>query len=121
MTKQTKINQTGSGNLAFADIHDSEFNIFIGKNYQYNELLDQLRTQEKLLTLTPETEEAERLGISRKIVQLKSFIDQFKRDVLGLAEQFNRIPINTERLQRAKEFFDKGDFAEARAVLGNRN
>jgi tetratricopeptide (TPR) repeat protein len=117
MKKQTKINQTGSGNLAFADIHDSEFNIFIGKNYQYNELLDQLRTQEKLLSLTPETEEAERLEISRKIVQLKNLIDQFKRDVLGLVEQFNRIPINTERLQRAKEFFDKGDFAEARAVL----
>jgi tetratricopeptide (TPR) repeat protein len=117
MTKEPKIDQTGSGNLAFADIHDSEFNIFIGKNYQYNELLDQLRTQEKLLSLTPETEEEERLAISRKIVQLKSLIDQFKRDVLGLAEQFNRIPINTERLQRAKEFFDKGDFAEARTVL----
>jgi tetratricopeptide (TPR) repeat protein len=117
MMKQTKITQTGSGNLAFADINDSEFNIFIGKSYQYNELLEQLAAQEKLLSLTPETEEAERLTISKKIVQLKTLIDQFKRDVLGLAEQFNRTPINTERLQRAKDFFDKGEFAEARAVL----
>ncbi|MCU1266979.1 MAG: Tetratricopeptide 1 repeat-containing protein [Acidobacteria bacterium] len=117
MTKQTKIIQTGSGNLAFADIHDSEFNIFIGKSYQYQDLLEQLRTQEKLLSLTPDTEEAERLAISQQIGRLNNFIEQFKWDVLSLAEQFNRTPINTERLQRAKEFFDKGDFAEARAVL----
>ncbi|HEY0765922.1 MAG TPA: tetratricopeptide repeat protein [Pyrinomonadaceae bacterium] len=117
MKNQAKIIQTGSGNLAFTDVTDSEFNIFIGKNYQYNELLEQLRTQEKLLSLTPETEEAERLAISQKIAQLKNLIDQFKRDVLGLAQQFNRTPINTERLQRAKEFFDKGEFGEARAVL----
>jgi tetratricopeptide (TPR) repeat protein len=117
MTKQTTITQTGSGNLAFADINDSEFNIFIGKSYQYNELLEQLRTQEKLLLLTPESDEAERIAISQKTVHLKVLIEQFKKDVLGLAEQFSRIPINTERLQRAKEFFEKGNFADARAVL----
>jgi hypothetical protein len=117
MTQKTEITQTGSGNFAFADINDSEFNIFIGKSYQYNELFEQLRTQEKLLSRTPEEESAERLETSQRIIQLKGIIEQFKQDVLQLAEQFNRTSIDTERLQRAKEFFIRGEFAEARAVL----
>jgi tetratricopeptide (TPR) repeat protein len=114
---ENKINQTGSGNVAISDIHDSEITIVIGKNPQYNELLDQLSTQEKLFARTPETEKQERLEISQQIDQLKQSIKQFKRDVLQLAEQFNRVEINTERLRRAKEFFDEGQFGEARAVL----
>lgn len=114
---ENKINQTGSGNVAISDIHDSQINIVIGKSYQYNELLDLLKTQEKLFARTPETESQERLEISQKIDRLKQSIEQFKRDVLLLAEQFNRVDINTIRLRRAKEFFDEGQFGEARAVL----
>ena len=36
---------------------------------------------------------------------------------MQLAEQFNQVEINTERLRRAKEFFDEGQFGEARVVL----
>lgn len=50
---ENKINQTGSGNVAISDIHDSEISIVIGKSPQYNELNDQLRTQEKLFARTP--------------------------------------------------------------------
>lgn len=111
------INQTGTGNLAFSDIHDSEINIVIGKSYQYNELIDQLKTQERLFSRTPEDETEERLEILRKINEIKQSIEQFKRDVLQLAEQFTRVDINTDRLRRAKQFFDKGEFGKARAVL----
>jgi tetratricopeptide (TPR) repeat protein len=114
---KNKINQAGSGNVAISDIHNSEISIVIGKSYQYNELVDQLTTQEKLFARTPETETQERLEISQKINQLKQSIEQLKRDVLQLAEQFNRVDINTERLRRAKEYFDEGQFGEARAVL----
>ena len=114
---ENKINQTGSGNVAISDVHDSEISIVIGKSPQYNELIDQLRTQEKLFARTPEAETQERLEISRKIDELKQSIKQFKHDVLQLVEQFNQVEINTERLRRAKEFFDEGQFSEARAVL----
>jgi tetratricopeptide (TPR) repeat protein len=80
-------------------------------------LCEQLRTLEKLLSLIPDNDEGERLAASQQISRLKSSIEQFKQDVLHLAEQFNRTPINADRLRRAREFFDKGDFAEARAVL----
>jgi tetratricopeptide (TPR) repeat protein len=114
---ENKINKTGSGNVAISDVHDSEISIVIGKSPQYNELIDQLRTQEKLFARTPEAETQERLEISRKIDELKQSIKQFKHDVLQLVEQFNQVEINTERLRRAKEFFDEGQFSEARAVL----
>ena len=44
-------------------------------------------------------------------------IDDFKRDVLKLAEDFNKIPINTERLRLAKQHFEAGDYQAARAIL----
>ncbi|CAN5853406.1 hypothetical protein BH24ACI1_BH24ACI1_13670 [soil metagenome] len=64
-----------------------------------------------------EEETEERLAISKKINGLKDQIKQFKQDVLRFAEQFNQIEINTERLKQAKEFFDKGEIGEARAIL----
>ena len=79
---ENKINQTGSGNVAISDVHDSEISIVIGKSPQYNELIDQLRTEEKLFARTPEAETQERLEISRKIDELKQSIKQFKYDVL---------------------------------------
>jgi len=44
-------------------------------------------------------------------------LENLKQEVLKLAEQFARIPLNTERLQKAREHFDKGEFKETRAVL----
>lgn len=47
----------------------------------------------------------------------KDELENLRKEVLKLAEVFARIPINTERLQKAKLFFEEGKFAEARAVL----
>jgi tetratricopeptide (TPR) repeat protein len=113
MTNNSKIDVHG--------ITDSSVEIkvtqILGKSYDYNELLDQLKTQQKLFVRTPEDEQPERLEISAKINDLENRIKQFKEDVLRLAEQFNRIEINTDRLKRAKEHFDKGEIGESRAVL----
>jgi tetratricopeptide (TPR) repeat protein len=43
--------------------------------------------------------------------------EDFKRDVLKLAEDFNKIPINTERLRLAKQHFEAGDYQAARVIL----
>ncbi|WP_157204952.1 tetratricopeptide repeat protein, partial [Methylomonas methanica] len=44
-------------------------------------------------------------------------IEDFERDVLKLAEDFNKTPINTERLRLAKQYFDTGDYKAARTIL----
>lgn len=97
----------------------NQVNQILPQSYEYNNLLDQLKTQERLFALVPENETAERLEISKKVNDLKDLIEQLKRDVLQLAEQFDRIEIKTERLQQAREFFEKGEFGEARALLND--
>jgi tetratricopeptide (TPR) repeat protein len=109
-------------NIENKDIRDSviinqvEQNI-LPKSYEYSDLLDQLNTQIELFALLPKSETEKRLKVSGKINNLKDVIERFKSDVLQLARAFQNIDINTERLQRAKAFFDKGEFGEARAVL----
>jgi len=44
-------------------------------------------------------------------------MDDFKRDVLKLAEDITKIPLNTERLKQAVHYFEAGEYAKARAVL----
>jgi tetratricopeptide (TPR) repeat protein len=94
-----------------------EVRIVLDKSVQYKDLLDQLKTQEKLFALIPETEIEDRLAISKKVNDLKDLIEQFKHDVLQLAQGFQNVEINTDRLKRAKAYFDKGEFGEARAVF----
>lgn len=111
--------QSGVGGVALQDIKDSKIDItqILGDSSQYNDWLDQLNTQEEFFALIPENDTEKRLKISDKINELKEKIKQLKKDVLTLAETFERIEINTERLKRAKELFDKGEIPEARAVL----
>jgi len=105
----TNINIQGSPN--------SEVNVILAKSYEYQDLLDRLKTKQELFDLVPEENIEKRLQLSTEINQLNEVFEQFKRDVLALAETFNKIEINTDRLSRAKEFFDKGEIGEARAVL----
>lgn len=46
-------------------------------------------------------------------------IQGFERDILQLAETINSIPLNTKALRLAKQFFDAGDYAKARAALND--
>jgi tetratricopeptide (TPR) repeat protein len=96
---------------------NTTINYNFGRSPEYNELLDQLRTQEKLLEFLPVEQNEERLEISGKVNNLQQKITIFKTDVLKLAETFSKIELNTERLQKAKEYFDKGEITEARVLL----
>ncbi|MBT9100086.1 tetratricopeptide repeat protein [Methylovulum psychrotolerans] len=54
---------------------------------------------------------------SQQLAELQQKMADFKRDVLQLAEEFSKLKINTERLRLAKQHFDAGDYAAARAIL----
>lgn len=111
--------QAGSFNIGVQNVQNSTVNItqILGNSVDYKNLLSRLAEKHELFTYVPEDQTEKRLKISQDITQLESQIEQRKKDVLHLAEEFNRIEINTERLRRAKEHFDKGEFAEARAVF----
>ncbi|MCD9187295.1 MAG: tetratricopeptide repeat protein [Pyrinomonadaceae bacterium] len=114
-----EINIDGFLNNTFQNIENSNIEVtqILVKSFEYNDLLDKIRTRQKLFDRTPENETEERLQLSAEINQLKKTFKQFKRDVTALAETFNKLEINTDRLRRAKEYFDKGEIGEARAVL----
>ncbi len=115
-----ELKMDGSFNIGIQGVGEGanvEVTQILAKSYEYNDLLDKLKTKQELFDLIPEDNTERRLQISAEINQLKETFEQFKRDVLALAETFNKIEINTDRLQRAKEFFDKGEIGEARAVL----
>jgi tetratricopeptide (TPR) repeat protein len=113
------LTQHGTGNIGVQSVTNSNVNItqILANSYDYKNLTNQLETHQKLFARTPEDETQERLKISQNIAQLEAQITQFKQDVLRLAEEFNRIEINTDRLRRAKEHFEKGEIAAARAVF----
>ncbi len=114
-----EISQDGSFNIGIQNVTNSPINVtqVLGKSLEYKDLLNQLQTQQKLFSRTPEAETQERLEISQAIAQLEPIIEQFKKDVTQLAAEFDRIEINTDRLRRAKEHFEKGEIAAARAVF----
>ena len=114
-----ELSQQGSFNIGVQDVHNSTVNItqILANSAQYKDWTNQVATLKKLFALTPEADMQERLGISQNIATLENQIEQFKQDIRRLAEEFNRIEINTDRLRRAKEHFERGEIAAARAVF----
>ena len=115
---------------------DAEGNIIIGNNNQvvtnvyysaqYKDLQKQLEDYnahfEKATTKSqkyPDDEDfkVELLEIDKNRAGVTQKINTLKREVLQLAEEFSKIPINTERLRLAKKHFEKDDYDKARAVL----
>ena len=58
-----------------------------------------------------------RLNKSKILEEKRRQLQDFKREVLRLAETFSKIEINTERLKQAKQLFIQGKYREADAIL----
>ena len=114
-----EISQDGIANIALQDVESSTINITqqLGNSIQYQELISQLKTLQDYLSYIPESETEKRLSVGNQINELESFIEQFRKDVSALAETFNRIEINSERLEIARNFFNEGKFDESREYL----
>lgn len=114
-----ELSQHGSNNIGVQGLNNSTVNItqILANSAQYKDWTNQVNTLKKLFSRTPEYDMQDRLEISQNIVTLENQIEQFKQDIRRLAEEFNRIEINTDRLRRAKEYFEMGEIAAARAVF----
>src|SRR5215216_2525889 len=91
--------------------------ISLSKSFEFQELIKKQASLEETFSNLPEGDTSQRLKISAAINHQKGLIKKYVQDILKLAAQFSCIEINTNRLRRAKEFFDNGDFARARAVF----
>ena len=86
---------------------------------QSNELQERfLKTRQKIEKY-PDDEDfkAELLNLSNRRNEVHKLLNDLKQEVIRLAETFTKIPINSERLKLAKQHFETGDYAAARAVL----
>jgi len=52
-----------------------------------------------------------------ELAELLQEMEGFKRNILKLAEDINKIPLNTERLRLAVQHFNANEYAKARSVL----
>ncbi len=84
-----------------------------------NELQAQFNHTKTKIEKYPDDDDfkADLIRIAEKRSQKERDLETLKSEVIKLAEDFQRIPINTERLRKARHHFEKGEFAEARAVL----
>ncbi|MCC7210515.1 MAG: tetratricopeptide repeat protein [Candidatus Brocadia sp.] len=83
----------------------------------YQKLVEQIKELEQDLKDIPTDKVLSRLNKGDKLEKLRKQEQDFKQQVIRLAETFNKIEINTERLKQAQQYFAQGKFREADAVL----
>lgn len=110
---------SNSKNINQGDINSGGGDVHLGDNYyksiEYKDLQKQISRLEKLIQLTKDEEE--KALLYKELEEEINKLDQFKQGVISLAETFQKIEVDTERLKSAKQFFDEGKFKEARAIL----
>ena len=76
------------------------------------------RAQKRLLKDPDDLDAQEEwLEIDAERNEKQNNLETLKNEVVKLAEDFQRIPLDTERLRLAKRHFDLGEFEKARAVF----
>ena len=110
---------SNSKNTNIGNIDSRGGNVHLGDNYyksvEYKELQKTITRLEKLVQLAQNAKEKEEYY--QELEDEKRKLEEFKVGVISLAETFQKIEIDTDRLESAKRFFDEGKFKEARAVL----
>jgi hypothetical protein len=86
---------------------------------QRKELQDRFENAQKRIKQYPDDEDfkVELLHIAKERREVEKKLEEFKAEVIRLAETFTQIPLNTERLKRARQHFETGDYPAARAIL----
>jgi tetratricopeptide (TPR) repeat protein len=88
-----------------------------GRSAEYKEITDRIAELEEMLSVIPETNVEKRQSYLEKLEAARKQERDFRDGVLRLAATFDKITINTERLQAAKDHFDNGRLREASAIL----
>ena len=82
----------------------------IGKSLGYIALTNELAELQETYNAISENNVSLRLKFSKKIEDQKKLIQLFEQDVIQLADTFQDIPIDTDRLRQAQIYFNEGNF-----------
>ncbi len=110
---------THSKNVNSGRLDTGGGSVHLGDNYykslEYAELTERREELNDLVAgaATPE----KRAKYHASLTRLEAQLEGFRHEVIRLAEQFQEISIDTDRLRTARDHFDHGRFREARAIL----
>lgn len=82
---------------------------------EYNEYLSRIDQLEDLNKFCPEGKKKEKYRAD--LQKITEEFENYKKKIIDLAETFQKIEINTDRLSIAKQYFDAGKFKEAQETL----
>jgi len=107
-------------NQNYGKISTDGGDVFIGDTYytksvEYSNLLTNIEKLEKLVQLS--TDKDDIVKYTNELWRERDKLDDFKKEVIKLAQIFQKIEINNKRLKQAKEYFTNGLYKEARQVL----
>ena len=108
--KSINVEGVKNSNVAIASGENASINFY--QSTDYKDLQSRLEKAQQRVKKYPDDTE-----LWQELETLQQQLEDFKRDVLKLAEDFNKIPINTDRLLLAKQFFDEGNYQAARDTL----
>ena len=111
-----------SKNINKGDVNTNCGDFRIGDNFyksaEYQDFQKQISRLQRLMELTDDM--SEKLEFSKELNELQNQLEAFKRDIIQLAETFQKIDIDTERLRLAKQHFDNGEYKEEKLQKINR-
>lgn len=110
-------NISGTKPFTQQNINSEVINNYLSRSAEYGELMEQLAEFQEMYDDTPESKAEKREKYAIKMAKQQEKIEQYRQDVFRLAERFSQISINTDRIKRAKAYFEEGKFREADAVL----
>lgn len=113
ITNSKNIN-TGRINTKGGDVRIGD-DIYHFKGAEYEAFLERIKEYEEFLEDC--NDEVKRLKYSEKLEKERQKLRTFKNEIIQLAELFQKIDIDTQRLRLAKKHFDAGEFKEARVIL----
>lgn len=103
-------NLTAQGNITIGDS--------VYKSVEYKDIEQKIEDLEDLIAISKDEEKKQKY--IQRLKNEKEILQNFIEEILSLAEKFSQIEINTERLKIAEEHFQKGEYREARAILGSK-
>jgi len=98
---------TNGGDVRIGDIYN--------KSIEYKEIQERIEELKELANSSKDDEK--KLKFSKRLNEKIKQKEAFENEVISLAEIFQKIQINKERLKKAKQFFNEGKLKEARALL----
>jgi tetratricopeptide (TPR) repeat protein len=106
------------GDIKTYNIGNIENAQFINQSLDYQDLIQRIEEKQEMVEIYQQTGKTDKaLKAGAELEALEKQLEQFKENVLRLYDTFSKIEINSERLAKAKAYFDQGQFREADAIL----